>query len=399
MSKVVFYGFPIYAHLIQTLPLVQELVKRGEDVTYFVNPRYKGKVELAGANYREYLKEYDDDPSDMVWNYHKFMDKVYNIVQRELVIIKDIRPDYIIFDRSAVWAPIIGEKIGVPTVCTISSLIPVSQVVNLHPKFERMMFFIRRPYLITQLVNSLKAMRTWKKIATDFSYTGHIKPASQADLVLANFSREFQPFADSLGDRYKFIGWLPSMEFRSEVKDFSWRNINQEKIIYVSLGTTYNRDTDFYEKCFASFKNSDYKVIISTGKGQHLNVLKDAPSNFIIAEWVPQLEVLSRADVFVTQGGTTSVCESLYHGCPVVVVPQMAEQHVMGYWVDQLMLGTHLKDGRTTVKKLRSAVDKVISDPQYRENSKKIGASFINAGGVKYAVDEIFNLKKRFGIS
>ena len=67
MSKVVYYGFPLYAHMIQTFPLIEELVLRGEDVTCCANDRYKNQIELTGATFHAYLNEYSDDPDDTLY--------------------------------------------------------------------------------------------------------------------------------------------------------------------------------------------------------------------------------------------------------------------------------------------------------------------------------------------
>ena len=398
MSKVVFYGFPMYAHMIQTLPLVQELVSRGEEVIYFANDKYKHQVEKAGATFRDYLSEYSDDPSELAQNYHEFMEKVYKIIQDALVNLEKIKPDYLIYDRSAMWVPVIAENLNLPTVCTISSIVLNQQVLSLQPAIERLIFYSKRPSLVSLLPSYLRALAIWRRIRKDFSFTKKFLPTSQADMVLANYSRQFQPFVDSLDDRYKFIGWLSSKSFRENDIDFPWDKIKGEKLIYISLGTTFNRDSNFFMKCFDSFKDSEYQVVISKGKGKHLSIDNEAPPNVILADWVPQLEILERADVFVTQGGTSSVCESLNFGCPVVVVPQMAEQHIMGHWVEKIGVGKHLKYGNVSVSNLRSAVDEVIANTEYRENSIKIGDSFRSSGGVQTAVDEIYKLKVKLGI-
>lgn len=398
MSKVVFYSVPLYAHTIQTLPLARELVDRGEEVFYYSNRRFEDEIKLTGAEYHEYLAEYYDDPSDMIWNIHQFMPKVRDIINQELINLKEINPDYLIYDRNALWAPFIAEILGLPTVCTHSSIVLNRTVTKLHPRKKLLKMYSSRFHLIPQFFYSISAMRTMMKIKKEFSYQGDINPITNADLVLVNTSKAFQPFIDSIGERYRFMGWIPSTQYRKEVA-FPWEKISEKKLIYVSLGTTFNRNNNFYKDCFDALKGLDCQVLMSTGRSQNLDLPVQVPENFTLVEWVPQLDVLQRADLFVTQGGTSSVCESLNYGCPVVVVPQMAEQHIIGYWVEKIKVGKHLEGGNFTADTLRSAVETVMNDPQYRQNSIKIGDSFRASGGVAYGVDEIFKLKDAFGIS
>jgi len=395
MSKVVFYGVPLYAHSIQTFPLVRELVDRGEEVVYYSNRKFEEEIKLAGAEFREYLSEYYDDPSDMIWHMHKYMPKVREIIRQELVNLKKINPDYLIHDRNALWAPIIAEKFNLPTVCSLSSIALNRSVKRLHPRMKLLKMYSSRFHLIPQFFYSVSAIRTIINIKKEFIFQGDINPISNAELVLVNTSKEFQPFCDSFEDRFKFIGWIPSTQYRKE-STFPWEKISNKKLVYVSLGTTFNRNDKFYRDCFDALKGLECQVVISTGQSKNLNLPTDVPNNFILADWVPQLDILQRADVFITQGGSSSVSESLNFGCPVVVIPQMAEQHIIGYWVEQIKVGKHFEGGKVNASRLRSAVETVMNDPQYRQNSLRIGESFRSSGGVAYGVDEIFKLKETF---
>ena len=50
--------------------------------------------------------------------------------------------------------------------------------------------------------------------------------------------------------------------------------------------------------------------------------------NIWLTDWAPQNDVLGHPSVaaFVTQGGTNSIQEAMYHGKPVIVIPLVADQ-------------------------------------------------------------------------
>jgi len=398
MSKVVFYNMPLYAHTIQTFPLIQELVNRGEEVIFHTNERFRDSVELTGAEYREYLGEYSSDPSRMIWDIDKYMPKVRDIILQELESYQNNKPDYIIYDYLAVWAAVLAESANLPSICIHPSIILNMEVLSIQPKFSMLKRIVSKPHRIPYAFKVMNANRFLMKVKMEFSYSGYFLPAADADLVLVNVSRDFQPFPDSIDERFKFIGLTDNHEFRKNEGAFPWDRISSNKLVYISLGTTFNRNNNFYDQCFDAFRNVDCQVVISTGGSHHVSLLDNVPDNFILSDWVPQLEILKRADVFVNQGGTSSVSESIVSGCPVVVVPQSAEQPIIGYWVERLEIGKNISGGRLSADTLRSAVGMILADQKYTRNCIKYSESFNNAGGEKSGADEIFKMKEQFGI-
>jgi MGT family glycosyltransferase len=113
------------------------------------------------------------------------------------------------------------------------------------------------------------------------------------------------------------------------------------------------------------------------------------PANVALRPYVPQLQVLSRAAAFVTHGGMNSVSESLAFGVPLVTVPQMSEQLVVGRRVEDLGAGLFLAPEAVSAETLRNAIRRVRADAGYRRAAATIGDSFRAAGGVRMAVDAI----------
>ena len=84
-----------------------------------------------------------------------------------------------------------------------------------------------------------------------------------------------------------------------------------------------------------------------------------------------------------------SVSESLYHGVPVVVIPQMGEQAIVGRRAEQLGTGLYLAKDDVTPESLRASVRHLLSDSRFREQAARVRESFHSAGGVERAVDAI----------
>lgn len=115
----------------------------------------------------------------------------------------------------------------------------------------------------------------------------------------------------------------------------------------------------------------------------------------MVYNYVLQLEVLQRADVFITHGGMNSSSEGLYFDVPLVVIPVTGDQPIIAKRVEELGAGLQLDRKQLTADLLRDTTERVLYNPLFAENSRKIGNSLREAGGYKKAADEIFKFKQQ----
>ncbi len=54
MAKALFFNVPAYGHINPTLPLVQELTRRGETVIYYAMKEFQQRIESTGAQFLDY---------------------------------------------------------------------------------------------------------------------------------------------------------------------------------------------------------------------------------------------------------------------------------------------------------------------------------------------------------
>ena len=139
--------------------------------------------------------------------------------------------------------------------------------------------------------------------------------------------------------------------------------------------------------------------MLSVGKRTDIAALGTPPRNFIVQEFVPQLELLQRTALFVTHGGMNSVSEALYYGVPLIVIPQSADQNLVGQRIEQLGAGKALRRASVTAQRLRSTSEDVLGEPAYQLASARLGKSFGVPDGYVHAADEIQAFKRIQGIS
>ena len=109
---------------------------------------------------------------------------------------------------------------------------------------------------------------------------------------------------------------------------------------------------------------------------------------------VPQLEVLKRADLFVTHCGMNSTTETIKFAVPVVAIPLDADQPTNARRIcDELSFGVRLDPISFSPNILADAIDNVISDSKYKNNisdmSKKMSKYNGSVEGAKLIINQL----------
>jgi len=198
-------------------------------------------------------------------------------------------------------------------------------------------------------------------------------------------SRYFQPFERFFGEEYKFIGASIDEEQEEGSRE------TKENIIYVSLGTLFDRLDNFFEICFEAFKDMGYHVILSLGGHIEQTQFTHLPVNFQVETFVDQKAILKRAKLFITHGGLNSVSEGMYYHTPLVMIPSTLEQELNARRVERLGAGIMIDRSAVTPLILAMAAKKVLHEGAYVSAAEKIRQSFLTSGGYRKAADEILS--------
>ncbi|UUZ95040.1 glycosyltransferase [Paenibacillus sp. P25] len=342
MARVLLINGGSEGHINPTLGVVQELVRRGEEVVYFAADAYRERVEQTGAEVitldgGKMVEAFLAGGRNLWGRVGGLLRTADIVIPRVLEQTKGRRFDYIIHDSMFGRGRLLAQILGLPAInsCTsfavqpsgfdelhnrLSSHFPTD--VNEHAKqeFHRLVDHVQAKYNV-QVGSAYEVLR------------------NPAPLTIVYTSKRFQPGGESFDDTYKFVG--PSIVPRSS-GPFDFSSIDTEHLIYISLGTVFNQAVDFYKLCFAAFAKTKYTVILSVGKQTRIEELGDIPANFIVRSYVPQLEVLQQAQLFITHGGMNSTSEGLFYGVPLIVFPQSADQPVIARRVAEAGAGIQL---------------------------------------------------------
>jgi MGT family glycosyltransferase len=388
MSKILFINGNLHGHINPTLPVVKELVQRGEEVYYFSAREFQPKLEAAGAIFMDYgdgfyqfihnFRPHGNHPFYTLMEYMLAFDRT--VIPIVLGKTEGIRFDCLLHDVMFGGGDILAGKLRLPAIASCSSF--VMEKPPLPPRMLEPGFHPQLDYLYSELQAAQKEWQVEKLELSDIFF-------KRAEKILVYTSRLFQPSGDSFNFTFLFTG--PSIMDRAESADFTVDASGTKKLVYISMGTINNNLTDFYTKCFEAFSGNDYQVILSAGNKTDISSLPQPPKNFVVRNYVPQLEVLKQADVFICHGGLNSVSEAFYYGVPVIAIPLANDQPAVAKRLTELGAGLGLKMEDITPELLHQTVHTVLSDQSYKHRSMEIGESFRQAGGYQKAADEVMD--------
>jgi zeaxanthin glucosyltransferase len=187
---------------------------------------------------------------------------------------------------------------------------------------------------------------------------------------------------------FHYTGPWISSEARSEV-EFPWERLDDRPLVYATLGTTRNFVPAILSLIAEACANLDLQLVITLGNRGEPEDFSHLPGAPIVTKFAPQLELLKRAHLVISHGGPNTAFETLAEGKPLVVIPLAYDQPAIAARLKRLHVAEVLPAKRLSVLKIRSALMKVLREPQYREAALVLQHQLRSTGGIKRAADII----------
>ncbi|MBB5638266.1 MGT family glycosyltransferase [Pedobacter cryoconitis] len=405
MSKVLILSIPSHGHMNPILGLATELAHRGEEITFFSSEEFKTTIEEIGAEFKCYQEDLNlfqtkkDAPSTDQTTKKSSGGLIGALLQPEKFIdvllnqIKGLKFDYIIFSAAYPYASTIASILQIPA---ISSFAVFATLKELMPKTNGPDGAVNKPKgmmgITPETVEEFKIVRQRliEKYKVEINEDIFNLLFNKGNLNIIYTSEYFIPNPENYDESYIFVG--PPIYNKKYEVDFPFEKLKGKKVIYISLGTVFsNYSAELNHMFFQSFTDPDTVVVMAA---YQVDLSKyEVPDNFIIREYVPQLEILKHTTVAITHAGMNSIGDLLYNNIPFVSIPLGADQFYLANRAQELGATIVLDINNLNTDLLKSSVAKVLTDPSYLKNIHKISESFVRAGGYKKAVDEIFKLK------
>jgi MGT family glycosyltransferase len=142
-------------------------------------------------------------------------------------------------------------------------------------------------------------------------------------------------------------------------------------VVHASLGTVAQRP-ELLRILVDGLAGQPYTAVLATGTPQLLEGLGRLPKNVRAAPFIPHTNLLPKCDVLITHAGAGTLITGIMHGLPMAMVPLFGDQPPNAERAAAAGAGIVLDQNALTPEAVRDAVRKLLEDPSYRENSRRI---------------------------
>jgi zeaxanthin glucosyltransferase len=174
----------------------------------------------------------------------------------------------------------------------------------------------------------------------------------------------------------------PSIDFqRQELHSFPWEALDRSKpLIYCSLGS----ESHLYKQSFRIFSaiieamrtKPDWQLLLAIGPYLKMDDLPPLPTNVLVVNWAPQLQILQRAAMMITHGGLGSVKECIFLGVPMIVFPCRWDQPTNAARVVAHGLGVRGNVNHVSSHEVIAMIDNVSGNPSFKRSVEAMSRTF-----------------------
>ncbi|MBD3009963.1 glycosyltransferase [Streptomyces sp. 5-10] len=299
--------------------------------------------------------------------------------------IEAFRPDVVIADQQTVAGALVAERLGVRWATSATTSAEFTGALDGMPKIDAW---------LDGLLHEVRG-----RIGDP---EGTADPRFAPDLVLAFTTEELAGRPARAGDRIHYVG--PSIAERPATTDFPWEWLDPARpAVLITLGTA-NTDAGarFLTECLEAVRARAGRlqtvvvdpddVLARAARATRSRPATPDGNDVLVCRYVPQLPLLRRVNAVVCHAGHNTVCETLWHGVPLVVAPIRDDQPVVAAQVVDAGAGIRVRFGRARAAAIGEALDAVLHEPRYRAAAERVGASFRAAGGATAAAAHLERL-------
>ncbi|MGW7269917.1 macrolide-inactivating glycosyltransferase [Streptomyces sp. NPDC054864] len=387
-AHIAMFSIAAHGHVNPSLEVIRELVARGHRVTYAIPHLFAEKVAATGAEpvlYETTLPGPDDDPeawgTELIDNIEPFLTEAIETLPQLAAAYAGDEPDLVLHDITSYPARVLARRWGVPEISLSPNLVAWDGYEEevAEPMYAELKETERGKAYYARF-------HAWLQ---ENGITQHCDPfVGRPPRSLVLIPKALQPNADRVDESvHTFVGACQGD--RSGQGDWQ-RPPGAEKVLLVSLGSSFTKQPGFYRACIEAFGElPGWHVVLQVGKHVDAGELGDVPANVEVHPWVPQLAVLKQADAFITHAGAGGSQEGLATGTPMVAVPQAVDQFGNADMLQALGVARHLPMEEATAQTLRDAVLALVDDPEVARRLAEVRAGMAGEGGTKMAADLI----------
>lgn len=396
-------------HLNPLTSLAVHLQSLGHDVRWYTGPGYADKIHRLGIPYYPYRQAQEINQTNLdtalperqsvkgaMARLRFDINNVFLLRAPEFVadlkgIYDEFSFDLLICDVLFAGAPFVKQLLKVPV--AVVGVVPLSETSNVLPPTGLGMepssgFFgrLKQNFLRYMAMNHLlkPCDDLYKQLlvehgltpTTDFVFDAFIR---QPDVFLQSGTPGFEYKRPDISPNIRFVG--PMLPYSRVMKHpFQQATLAKqyERVLLVTQGTVERDPTKLIIPTLEAYKNDTRTlVIVTTGGSQTSELRAQYPqAHIIIDDFIDFNSVMPYVHVYVTNAGYGGVMMALQNGLPMVAAGVHEGKNEIAARIGYFKVGVNLKTETPTTSQIRQGVERVLSNPAYRRNAKRIGTEF-----------------------
>jgi MGT family glycosyltransferase len=415
MTEILIASMSPIGHVGPLLSVAENLVNRGDRVTFLTSARHAAMIRAAGARPHPLPPEADIDETRLDSDLPGRADTSgirrvnFDIVRlfvapmpRQTAALTDLmaqtRYDAIIVDAGffGILPFLLGDRSARPPVLAYTT---TPLMVSSRDTAPAGMGLPPSSSALGRLRNRVLNMLSHKVLLRESQTTANclldrmnsrplpmfiLDTGALADRYLVPSVPAFDYPRSDLPANVRYVGAVhprPSQGFRPPAW---WPELDGPRpVVHVTQGTVDNADLGrLLEPTIDALGGEDVLVVATTGGRDVRQVRTPLPLNTYVAEYIPHDVLLPRVDVMVTNGGFGAVQRALATGVPLVVAGNTEDKPEVAARVAWSGAGINLRTGTPTPAQLQHAVLEVLNNDRYRRRARELESAYAQRDGV-----------------
>jgi UDP:flavonoid glycosyltransferase YjiC (YdhE family) len=373
MARVLFTCLPGYGHLFPMLPIAHALQRRGNRVRVASSASFGEVVRSSGVESVAVGVDWTESEPGVafpgftdlgpVGQAKLFASEVGRAAASDLLdLFAHDRPDVMVCDNWDFGGWTAGLRAAVPTVMVgVTGQIPAaSYQMMVGQELRQLLADVAAPPdpELTSLTG---------RLFIDPTPPGFAAAPPEGNL------RKVRPAVPDLGATPALLDWLAA---------------DTAPLIYVTLGTVFNRAERLMEMLLSAMSDLPVRVLAAVGPNIDVDSI-EIRGNALVESFVPQATVLAHSAAVVCHGGRGTVYAALSTGVPLCLLPLSADQPAVAKRCEQIGVGVVCATGEFELgverrpvldpsqfnpHALQQAVLALLEDARYRQRARQMQA-------------------------
>ena len=348
--RVLFSSRPAFGHVFAIAPLARAAQEAGHDVIFASGESFLPRLRSSGFEvakvgepiewgFQQAASRYPEllEPEQPAFGARMFVDVLGpHSLEDMTALIRDTRPDLIVYEATDVGAAVAGAAAGVPVVCHSLSL------------------WI--PAFLDAMADRVHVL--W----------GEVGREPTVDVIVGDAFIDIWPPSMRPADipAARTLDLRPETWADPEAPVPEWLDDAQGPLVFVSLGTVF-WGKELLTKVLEALALVDCDALVLAGVDASPDDLAAPNPRVRVAGFVNQAEVLRRADAVIHHGGAGTMLGSLARGLPALVLPEGADRPFTAASLAERGAGVALEPRSATAADISDALTRVLDEPAYRD--------------------------------